>query len=38
MIIEIDLNVKEYAIILLILDNIGLVIDATTDTSIVPLL
>ena len=37
MIIEIDVNLKEYAIILLILDNVGLVIDANTNTSIVPL-
>ena len=36
MIIEIDVNLKEYAIILLILDNVGLVIDANTKTSIVP--
>ena len=38
MIIELNLNLKEYAIIVLILDNVGLVIDANTDTSIVPLL
>ena len=31
MIIELNLNLKEYAIILLILDNVGLVIDANTD-------
>ena len=32
----IGLNLKECAIILLILDNVGLVIDANVDTSIAP--
>ena len=38
MIIEIDLNLKEYVIILLTLDTVGLITTANTDTSIIPLL